>query len=302
MRRRGARRGRHPSTTGWPPRRLPTRSRTCWPAHTWRAGRWGPGSRCRGRGRTGVSGEPRGLRRPPRSPRWPTLDWGELYYVEVKLVAAKSEFAAALAAMPANADVQAALGDLALREGDAAAALAAYDLAVGLLPDYALQSAGAARPRWPSPCPRGAAWPWCGWTRLRKAETRHRRRRLPSTRRSRRAGRCWPARRSGRPRTLRWPTPTSRWDAAQGDAEAADAGVCGRHPVRPFPGSAAPAGGGERGAAARGTIRPGGTLESEMQREPIENQTTQEPNTQRSPRHGMHGFLCEGLCPPCLCG
>ena len=69
---------------------------------------------------------------------------GQLYYAQEKLIAARSEFTAALAAMPANADAQAALGDLDLRAGDTAAALAAYDRAAGLLPAYALQSADSA--------------------------------------------------------------------------------------------------------------------------------------------------------------
>ena len=41
-----------------------------------------------------------------------------------------------MAAFPANVDAQAGLGDLALRTGDAAQALAAYDTALPLIPQY----------------------------------------------------------------------------------------------------------------------------------------------------------------------
>jgi tetratricopeptide (TPR) repeat protein len=71
---------------------------------------------------------------------------GQVYYLQKKDLLSAGEFRAALAAAPANAEAQAWLGDLALRGGlqggaDPAAALAAYDQAVALLPAYAGQIA-----------------------------------------------------------------------------------------------------------------------------------------------------------------
>lgn len=62
---------------------------------------------------------------------------GKVLLEQGKLLPAASEFEQALAAFPAaGADPQMLLGDIALREGDVAAALAAYDRAAALLPDY----------------------------------------------------------------------------------------------------------------------------------------------------------------------
>ena len=235
MRPRGALPRPHPSTTGWPPRRLPMLSRTCWPAHTWRAGRWAtriPAAADEAVREFQVSQEASaGL---PALASLAHLGLGQLYYAQGKLVAAKSEFAAALAAMPANADVQAALGDLALREGDAAAALAAYDLAVGLLPDYALQSADSAATLAVT-LPRGAAWHWCGRARHEEARGRVRRCRRPGQ------GPAEPgaevAGSAFRP-GQRLPHPQRR---SPGGRRSRGRGVCGRHPVRPFPGNPAQA-------------------------------------------------------------
>ncbi|MBI4785598.1 MAG: tetratricopeptide repeat protein [Chloroflexi bacterium] len=63
----------------------------------------------------------------------------QVYFEQDKLIAAESEFKLALAAAGSNADAQTWLGHLALRRNDAAAALAAYDRAVTLLPAYAQQ-------------------------------------------------------------------------------------------------------------------------------------------------------------------
>ena len=78
---------------------------------------------------------------PPAIASLAHLGLGQLYTAQGKLVAAQNEFAAALRALPANADAQASLGDLSLRSGDAAAALAAYDRSAGLLPAYTLRAA-----------------------------------------------------------------------------------------------------------------------------------------------------------------
>jgi serine/threonine-protein kinase len=61
---------------------------------------------------------------------------GQIDYLQERLFAAGGEFEQALAAYPANVDAQAGLGDLALREGDAAQALAAYDAALSSVPQY----------------------------------------------------------------------------------------------------------------------------------------------------------------------
>lgn len=62
---------------------------------------------------------------------------GKVLLAQAKLLPARSEYEQALAAFPAaGADPQMMLGDIALREGDAAAALAAYDQAAALLPAY----------------------------------------------------------------------------------------------------------------------------------------------------------------------
>jgi tetratricopeptide (TPR) repeat protein len=61
---------------------------------------------------------------------------GQIDYNQERLFAAGGEFEQALAAFPANVDAQAGLGDLALRQGDAAQALAAYDAALAGLPQY----------------------------------------------------------------------------------------------------------------------------------------------------------------------
>ena len=64
---------------------------------------------------------------------------GQVYYMQKKYVAAQGEFQAALVALPADADAQAWLGDIALLDGDPAAAIAAYSRAEALLPAYSLQ-------------------------------------------------------------------------------------------------------------------------------------------------------------------
>ena len=61
---------------------------------------------------------------------------GQIEYLQERLFAAGGEFDQALAAFPANVDAQAGLGDLALRAGEAADALAAYDAALPLVPQY----------------------------------------------------------------------------------------------------------------------------------------------------------------------
>ena len=61
---------------------------------------------------------------------------GQIDYLQDRLFAAGGEFDQALAAFPANVDAQAGLGDLALRNGDAAQALAAYDAALPDIPQY----------------------------------------------------------------------------------------------------------------------------------------------------------------------
>ncbi len=62
---------------------------------------------------------------------------GRVNLAQGKFLPARSEFEQALAAFPAGgADPQMALGDVALREGDVAAALAAYDRVTDLLPAY----------------------------------------------------------------------------------------------------------------------------------------------------------------------
>ena len=61
---------------------------------------------------------------------------GKIYYAQERLLPASAEYESALAAFPANAEAQALLGDIALRNGDAATALQAYDAAFDLLPVY----------------------------------------------------------------------------------------------------------------------------------------------------------------------
>ena len=61
---------------------------------------------------------------------------GKIYYAQERLLPAAAEYESALDAFPANAEAQALLGDIALRNGDAAAALQAYDAAFDLLPAY----------------------------------------------------------------------------------------------------------------------------------------------------------------------
>ena len=61
---------------------------------------------------------------------------GQIDYLQERLFAAGGEFEQAVAAFPANVDAQAGLGDLALRNGDAAQALAAYDAALPDIPQY----------------------------------------------------------------------------------------------------------------------------------------------------------------------
>ncbi len=61
---------------------------------------------------------------------------GQIDYAQERLFAAGSAFEQALAAYPSNADAEAALGDLALRAGDAAEALAHYDAALRHIPSY----------------------------------------------------------------------------------------------------------------------------------------------------------------------
>lgn len=61
---------------------------------------------------------------------------GQIDYSQERLFAAGGEFEQALAAFPANVDAQASLGDLALRAGDPAQALAAYDAALAGAPQY----------------------------------------------------------------------------------------------------------------------------------------------------------------------
>jgi tetratricopeptide (TPR) repeat protein len=61
---------------------------------------------------------------------------GQIAYQQERLFAAGGEFEQALAEYPANADARAGLGDLALRAGDPAQALAAYDAALADVPAY----------------------------------------------------------------------------------------------------------------------------------------------------------------------
>jgi tetratricopeptide (TPR) repeat protein len=56
--------------------------------------------------------------------------------LQERLFAAGGAFEQALAAYPANFDAQVGLGDLALRGGDAAQALTAYDAALPMLAQY----------------------------------------------------------------------------------------------------------------------------------------------------------------------
>jgi tetratricopeptide (TPR) repeat protein len=61
---------------------------------------------------------------------------GQIAVLQERLFAAGGEFEQALAEYPANADARAGLGDLALRGGDPAQALAAYDAALVDAPQY----------------------------------------------------------------------------------------------------------------------------------------------------------------------
>lgn len=65
------------------------------------------------------------------------FDLGEIYFEQDKLIPAESEYNLALAALPTNALAQERLGALALRKGDPAGALSAYDKVATLLPAYA---------------------------------------------------------------------------------------------------------------------------------------------------------------------
>lgn len=64
---------------------------------------------------------------------------GQTYYAQDKLAEAKGAFERALQAAPAHAGAQASLGDLLLRNGDPAGALAAYDKAEALWSRYLTQ-------------------------------------------------------------------------------------------------------------------------------------------------------------------
>ncbi len=66
-------------------------------------------------------------------------DLGQVDYERNNLAAARNEFGAALSAFPSNAIAQIGLGNVALRQNDANTALAAYQAALGLLPEYAQQ-------------------------------------------------------------------------------------------------------------------------------------------------------------------
>jgi serine/threonine-protein kinase len=66
-------------------------------------------------------------------------DLGQVLYEQEQFVAAQAQWHTALEAFPANAAAQVALGDLALRDGALEEALAAYEQAEALLPNYALQ-------------------------------------------------------------------------------------------------------------------------------------------------------------------
>ena len=70
---------------------------------------------------------------------------GQIDYLQERLFAAGGEFEQALAAFPANVDAQAGLGDLALRAGEAADALAAYDAAIPFVPAVHGWAAGRKR-------------------------------------------------------------------------------------------------------------------------------------------------------------
>lgn len=61
---------------------------------------------------------------------------GQIDYLQERLFAAGGEFEQAVSAFPANVDAQAGLGDLALRAGDPTQALAIYDGALPLIPQY----------------------------------------------------------------------------------------------------------------------------------------------------------------------
>lgn len=61
---------------------------------------------------------------------------GQIEILQERLFAAGGAFEQALAAYPANFDAQVGLGDLALRGGDAAQALTAYDAALPMLAQY----------------------------------------------------------------------------------------------------------------------------------------------------------------------
>jgi tetratricopeptide (TPR) repeat protein len=64
-------------------------------------------------------------------------DLGSLRYAAGDLAGAEQEFRLALQASPANAAVQVALGDVAMRQDKPDAALQAYELALSVLPEYA---------------------------------------------------------------------------------------------------------------------------------------------------------------------
>ncbi|RME82705.1 MAG: tetratricopeptide repeat protein [Caldilineae bacterium] len=68
---------------------------------------------------------------------WAHFGLGSVLYAEEKFLAAQAEFEQAVESYPATPDAQAALGDIRMRLGDAAGAIAAYDRAVEMLPAYA---------------------------------------------------------------------------------------------------------------------------------------------------------------------
>ena len=70
------------------------------------------------------------------------FDLGQVYMLQDRLTPAENEFSAALVDAPWHSDALVALGDLALRQGDTAAATQLYDRAALALPEYAWQFAG----------------------------------------------------------------------------------------------------------------------------------------------------------------
>ncbi|MBI5302168.1 MAG: tetratricopeptide repeat protein [Chloroflexi bacterium] len=76
---------------------------------------------------------------PPLVASWTRYDLGDALYAQDKLADAEREYKLALIALPANALAQARVGDLALRRGDAANALAEYDRGIAALPAWTQQ-------------------------------------------------------------------------------------------------------------------------------------------------------------------